>query len=86
MAGYSGTPLVKKLGVKEGFKIHAINAPAGYRRLLAPMPAGVQFASAPHAFTAAGFRRYQGVRGYRYLVGTETGRAQTAAAELALDA
>ena len=51
MAGYSGTPPVKKLGVKEGFNIHVINAPAGYRRLLTPLPAGVQFASAPDTFT-----------------------------------
>jgi hypothetical protein len=51
MAGYSGTPLVKKLGVKEGINIHVINAPAGYRRLLTPLPAGLQFASAANAST-----------------------------------
>jgi hypothetical protein len=51
MAGYSGTPLVKKLGVKEGFKIHAINAPADYRSLLAPLPAAVQFTAAANAST-----------------------------------
>jgi hypothetical protein len=51
MAGYSGTPLVKKLGVKEGFNIHIINAPVDYRRLLAQSPARVQFASAPNAAT-----------------------------------
>jgi hypothetical protein len=51
MAGYSGTPLVKKLGVKEGFNIQVINAPAGYRRLLTPLPAGLRFASAPNAST-----------------------------------
>ena len=51
MAGYSGTPLVKKLGVKEGFKIHAINAPADYRLLLAPLPAAVQFTSAANNST-----------------------------------
>jgi hypothetical protein len=51
MAGYSGTPLVKKLGVKEGFKIHAINAPPDYRLLLAPLPAAVQFTSAANNST-----------------------------------
>lgn len=51
MAGYSGTPLVKKLGVKEGFKIHAINAPAGYRLLLSPLPAAVQITSAANSTT-----------------------------------
>jgi len=44
-AGYSGTPLAKKLGIKEGFRVHARNEPEGYRKLLAPLPAGVTFAS-----------------------------------------
>ncbi|MGD0501620.1 MAG: DUF3052 domain-containing protein [Steroidobacteraceae bacterium] len=43
MAGYSGTPLVKKLGIKEGSAIHIINAPRGYRALLKPLPAAVRF-------------------------------------------
>ena len=30
MAGYSGTPLVKKLGIKPGFNIAFVNAPSGY--------------------------------------------------------
>jgi len=30
MAGYSGTPLVKKLGIKPGFNIALISAPSGY--------------------------------------------------------
>jgi len=30
MAGYSGTPLVKKLGIKRGFNIAFAGAPAGY--------------------------------------------------------
>ena len=51
MAGYSGTPLVKKLGIKEGFIVCAIDAPAGYRLLLKPLPAAVQFKSAPSAAT-----------------------------------
>ncbi|MEM7335103.1 MAG: DUF3052 domain-containing protein [Chloroflexota bacterium] len=38
MAGYSGTPLVKKLGIKEGFKIYAKNPPANYRELISPLP------------------------------------------------
>jgi hypothetical protein len=28
MAGYSGTPLAKKLGIKEGFNLRFVNAPA----------------------------------------------------------
>ena len=31
MAGYSGTPLVKKLGIKPGSNIAFVNAPPGYR-------------------------------------------------------
>lgn len=46
MAGYSATPLVKKLGIKEGCAIHTIGAPPGYRALLNPLPAGVRFKAA----------------------------------------
>jgi len=45
MAGYSGTPLSKKLGIEPGMAIHAIDAPAGYRTLLAPLPDDVTFAT-----------------------------------------
>jgi len=30
IAGYSGTPLIQKLGIKPGMKIHLVNAPADY--------------------------------------------------------
>jgi len=30
MAGYSGTPLVKKLGIKDDFNVAFVNAPAGF--------------------------------------------------------
>ena len=43
MAGYSGTPLAKKLGIKEAFTVFAVNAPAGYRKALEPLPADVRF-------------------------------------------
>lgn len=33
-AGYSGTPLLKKLGLKEGLRIRLINPPDDYYRLL----------------------------------------------------
>lgn len=45
MAGYSGTPLAKKLGIKPGTVIHAIDAPSGYRARLAPLPDDVGFTS-----------------------------------------
>jgi hypothetical protein len=43
MAGYSGTPLPQKLGIKPGHKVATIEAPKGYRQLLAPLPEGVSF-------------------------------------------
>jgi hypothetical protein len=33
-AGYSGTPLLKKLGIKEEMKVHLINAPDNYFNLI----------------------------------------------------
>jgi hypothetical protein len=51
MVGYSGTALVKKLGIKEGFKVCAPGAPADYKSLLAPLPAAVQFSTAADAST-----------------------------------
>lgn len=38
MAGYSGTPLVKKLGFKPGFRAGLVNPPPGFQKELAPMP------------------------------------------------
>ena len=42
-AGYSGTPLAKKLGYKEGTRALARDAPEDYTRLLEPLPEGVRF-------------------------------------------
>jgi len=44
-AGYSGTPLAKKLGFKEGFSVATINAPEDYVTLIQPLPAKVSIAS-----------------------------------------
>lgn len=41
-AGYSGTPLYRKLGIKEGTALRAINAPADYLSLLEGMPEDVK--------------------------------------------
>jgi len=38
MAGYSGTPLVKKLGIKDGFRVAIIGAPRGFLNTLNPLP------------------------------------------------
>ncbi|HVE79135.1 MAG TPA: DUF3052 family protein [Gemmatimonadaceae bacterium] len=40
-AGYSGTPLVKKLGIKEGARVAFVDAPASFAATLGPLPAGV---------------------------------------------
>ena len=45
MAGYSGTPLVKKLGIKEGTKIFLANAPREYLKLVSPLPHGIKVMS-----------------------------------------
>lgn len=37
-AGYSGTPLAKKLGFKEGMRIVVLDAPPNYRDLIEPVP------------------------------------------------
>ena len=44
MPGYSGTPLVKKLGIREGIELHLSGAPENYLDLVAPLPEGVKVA------------------------------------------
>ncbi len=46
-AGYSGTPLSKKLGIKAGSSLLLLNAPKDYAQLLEPLPDGVTFQSRP---------------------------------------
>jgi hypothetical protein len=41
MAGYSGKPLVQKLGIKPGFRILTTGAPAAYGAIVGKLPAGV---------------------------------------------
>lgn len=40
-AGYSGTPLAKKLGIKPNHRIKTKNAPEHYEDLIAPLPEDV---------------------------------------------
>jgi hypothetical protein len=42
MAGYSGTPLVQKLGFKEGFRVGFVNRPRGFEKELDPLPNDVK--------------------------------------------
>jgi hypothetical protein len=45
MAGYSGTPLSKKLGIKADAEVLVVNEPQEYQDWLAPLPEGVKFAT-----------------------------------------
>ena len=38
MAGYSGTPLVQKLGIKEGAAVLLVSPPEGFLKTLGPLP------------------------------------------------
>lgn len=42
-SGYSGTPLAKKLGIKDGHTVAVLDEPAGFRSWLAPLTADVRF-------------------------------------------
>ena len=46
MAGYSGTPLVKKLGIKEGARVAFVNAPDDFQATLGELPADVKLMKA----------------------------------------
>ena len=92
-AGYSGTPLAKKLGIKQGSQVLLVGAPDDYESLLAPLPPGVcvvaqeisEGADQHHrrhdsrSGLAAGVRRYQGLCRQRSLVGAQARGAQRAA-------
>ena len=44
MAGYSGKPIVQKLGIKPGFRIFVGHAPSGYSDIVGKLPDGVTVA------------------------------------------
>jgi len=46
-AGYSGTPLVRKLGIKEGQTVALLGAPADFEGELTDLPHGVQLRRRP---------------------------------------
>jgi len=47
MAGYSGTPLPKKLGIKAGNTVLLLNAPAGFYSTLGELPENVKCMNTP---------------------------------------
>ena len=46
MSGYSGTPLIKKLGIKAGQSVALVKAPKNFAQELQPVPDEVRFTSA----------------------------------------
>jgi hypothetical protein len=46
-AGYSGTPLVRKLGIAADSRVRLIGAPRGFRTELAGLPAGARLTNRP---------------------------------------
>ncbi len=51
-AGYSGTPLARKLGIKDGGAVLLKGAPAGFERTLEGMPAGAKTSRAARGSAA----------------------------------
>jgi hypothetical protein len=49
LAGYSGTPLPRKLGIREGSTVALVNAPTGFEKTLSGLPPGVVIRSAAKA-------------------------------------
>ncbi len=43
-AGYSGTPLSRKLGFRPGMVVVTVNAPGNYLELVEPLPDGIEIA------------------------------------------
>jgi hypothetical protein len=48
VAGYSGSPLAKKLGIKPGMCIHVVDPPVDYAALANPLPENVVFSTKIH--------------------------------------
>ena len=72
LAGYSGTPLVKKIGIKPGSEICLVDPPDGYIKLIGPLPEGVKIAARltrntdiVHIFTASKTDLANALRSYR---------------------
>lgn len=53
MAGYSRTPLPKKLGIRENYSAVLINAPDRFERKLEPLPAGAEITTDPKGANVA---------------------------------
>jgi hypothetical protein len=74
-AGYSGTPLARKLGIKEGFTVLGVNLPDNYSELVDPLPEGVEIIVEPkpdvdliHFFTNSAGDLLKGLSEYKNLI------------------
>lgn len=74
-AGYSGTPLAKKLGYKPGFLVSLVNAPEDYEALVEPVPENVELSNKAtpnsdilHFFTNSRDELFNGLARYRNLI------------------
>jgi hypothetical protein len=72
MAGYSGKPVVQKLGIKPGFCIFVAGAPAAYHDIVGKLPAQVRLVTRPtgavdmvHVFTTEARALGGKLRAYR---------------------
>ena len=72
MAGYSGTPLAKKIGINPGSEVLLVGAPGNYRQLLHPLPDDVKLVSRlsvstnlVHFFSAKKSELEKALRAYR---------------------
>ena len=78
MAGYSGTPLAAKLGIKEGCEVVLVGAPEELRELLEPLPPLVEFVGKPskrtsivHIFTTSRAELAKALAAYRQKLSPE---------------
>lgn len=74
-AGYSGTPLAKKLGIRSGSNVFAVDPPENYTELLTPLPDGAILRSSPqpgndiiHLFANTRDGLFNGLAKYRHLI------------------
>jgi Protein of unknown function (DUF3052) len=72
MAGYSGTPLAKKLGITAGSQVLLVGSPEDYLKHLEPLPEEVEFVSRLssstdiiHIFTAQKGELAKALKSYR---------------------
>ena len=79
MTGYSGKPLVHKLGIKAGARVSVMDAPPGYRALLEPLPPDLKLNHRPdqstdvvHLFAVERESLAKALAGLRHIVRPDT--------------